>query len=100
MIVSHFGLLTFKFFIIGGMICHNRWRDSSCSCSSSKSKDCRHTYIVDILVWFKDGDNVIQSYLRSNLAFCILRQEDGYFDTDDTMTHEHMSDGGISIDLT
>ena len=49
---------------------------------------------------FQNSDNIIKGNLGANDTLGVLGKHDRDLDTDDTLTHEHVSYGGISVDLS
>mmetsp|Transcript_15213 Transcript_15213/g.42884 ORF Transcript_15213/g.42884 Transcript_15213/m.42884 type:complete len:280 (-) Transcript_15213:156-995(-) len=54
---------------------------------------------IDFFLWFQNCDGVIQRDLRSHLSLGIVREHDGDSDSDNALSHENVTHGGVRVDL-
>ncbi|VEU42722.1 unnamed protein product [Pseudo-nitzschia multistriata] len=55
---------------------------------------------VDLFLWLHDGDDVIERDLGTELSLGVVGQEDGNTDSDDSLSHHNVSNGGIGVYLS
>ena len=79
--------------------CHQRHL-SGCLGSGSSLLLCEEDGGIDLFLWLEDRNDIVERDLGTDLSVGVVREHDLDSDTNDTLTHQDVTNSNIRVDLS